>query len=76
MAYSKIQHISPMLCTLVKDVPQMMITSFEIKWDGFRIVAYVDSATERMKLKEAMDYTKKYALVAEALKGLKLLNSN
>ena len=63
--------ISPMLCTLVKEPPDYPDYIYEIKWDGYRIISYVDGNRVRMDSRSALDYTKKYPLVATALKNLK-----
>jgi bifunctional non-homologous end joining protein LigD len=63
--------ISPMLCTLVKEPPDYPDYIYEIKWDGYRIISYVNGNKVRMDSRSALDYTKKYPLVAEALKKLK-----
>lgn len=62
--------ISPMLCTLVKkplDDPEYL---YEIKWDGYRIVSFVQKSRVRMTSRSGLDYTKRYPLIEEALKSL------
>jgi bifunctional non-homologous end joining protein LigD len=62
--------ISPMLCTLTKepiDDPEYL---YEIKWDGYRILSYVKKGKVRMDSRSALDYTKRYPPVVEALKSL------
>jgi bifunctional non-homologous end joining protein LigD len=62
--------VSPMLCTLTKDVVADDDYLYEIKWDGYRIVSHVDSGKVTMSSRSALDYTKKYPPVAKALKEL------
>jgi bifunctional non-homologous end joining protein LigD len=63
--------ISPMLCTLVKDPIDNTEYVYEIKWDGYRIVSFVDGSSVRMRSRSSLDYTKKYPPIAKALKALK-----
>ena len=63
--------VSPMLCTLTKEPVTNPEYIFEIKWDGYRIISYVQKGKVRMDSRSALDYTKKYPPVAEALKALK-----
>lgn len=63
-------HISPMLCTLVKEPPKNSNYLFELKWDGYRIVSKVESGKVRMNSRGGLDYTKRYPLIAKALKSL------
>jgi bifunctional non-homologous end joining protein LigD len=63
--------VSPMLCTLTKQPIADPEYTFEIKWDGYRIVSYVNRGKVRMDSRSALDYTKKYPPIVEALKSLK-----
>ncbi len=65
------RRISPMLCTLTKQVPSNSDYVYEIKWDGYRISSYVNGRTVRMDSRKGLDYTNKYPLVQRALKALK-----
>jgi len=62
--------VAPMLCTLVKDVPELPGYLYEMKWDGYRIVAYKEGNKVRMDSRSGLDYTSKYPPVAAALKEL------
>jgi|SRR5450432_4599998 len=62
--------ISPMLCTLTKDVLDDDRYLYELKWDGYRIISYVQKEKVRMDSRSALDYTKKYPPIAKALVGL------
>jgi bifunctional non-homologous end joining protein LigD len=63
--------VSPMLCTLTKEPVSDPEYIFEIKWDGYRIISYVNKGKVRMDSRSALDYTKKYPLIAQSLKDLK-----
>jgi len=66
-----LQSISPMLCTLTKQVPDNSDYVYEIKWDGYRIISNVNGRSVRMYSRKGLDYTSKYPLVQKALKALK-----
>jgi bifunctional non-homologous end joining protein LigD len=63
--------VSPMLCTLTKEPVSDPAYIFEIKWDGYRIISYVKKGSVRMDSRSALDYTKKYPPIVQALKNLK-----
>lgn len=63
--------VSPMLCTLTKEPIDDNEYLHEIKWDGYRIIAYVRKSKVRMDSRSGLDYTKKYPPIANALKALK-----
>jgi bifunctional non-homologous end joining protein LigD len=62
--------VKPMLCTLTKEVVPDDDYLYEVKWDGYRIISYVVDGKVRMDSRSALDYTKKYPPVANALKEL------
>jgi bifunctional non-homologous end joining protein LigD len=62
--------VSPMLCTLTKEPINDEEYIYEIKWDGYRIISYVNGSKVRMDSRSALDYTKKYPPIAKALKDL------
>ena len=66
------QSISPMLCLLTREPVNDPAYLFEIKWDGYRIISYVNNGTVRMDSRSALDYTKKYPPIVAALKALTL----
>ncbi len=63
--------IAPMLATLVKDPVNSPEYLYEIKWDGYRIIAYVKGGQVRLASRSGLDYTARYPRIAEALKKLK-----
>lgn len=66
------EHIEPMLCTLVKEPIDNAAYLYEMKWDGYRIIARVEDGVVRLNSRSGLDYTARYPLVAEALLDLKV----
>jgi bifunctional non-homologous end joining protein LigD len=62
--------VKPMLCTLTKEVVADEDYIYEVKWDGYRIISYIDNGKVRMDSRSSLDYTKKYPAVVKALKEL------
>lgn len=60
--------IEPMLATLVDKPFQDEKYIYEIKWDGYRLIAHVNDNEVRLQSRGAQDYTKKYPAVVQALK--------
>ena len=63
---------APMLATLADDVPRGEGWTFEIKWDGYRIIATVAGSEAELRTRKDQDYTTRFANVAKELaKALK-----
>jgi len=62
--------ISPMLCTLTKSVIDDPDYIYEIKWDGYRIISYVQKGKVRLDSRSSLDYTARYPPIVQALKDL------
>jgi len=62
--------ISPMLCTLTKEIINDPDYIYEVKWDGYRIVGYVEDKSVRLDSRSGLDYSHKYPNVTKALKSL------
>ena len=62
--------VAPMLCTLTKDPIDDPDYLYEIKWDGYRIISYVNKGEVHMDSRSAKDYTLRYPAIADALKKL------
>ena len=63
---------APMLATLSDDIPQGAGWAFEIKWDGYRIIATVAGSEAELRTRKDQDYTQRFANVAKELaKALK-----
>ena len=54
----------PMLATLVDDVPAGDDWLFEVKFDGYRAVAYVSGGQARLESRNGNDLTERFAAVA------------
>ena len=64
--------LSPQLATLVDRAPEEGDWIYEIKYDGYRILARIDKADVRLFTRNGHDWTAKLRGLAAALKGLKL----
>jgi bifunctional non-homologous end joining protein LigD len=63
---------APMLATLADDVPRGAGWTFEIKWDGYRVIATVAGSEAELRTRKDQDYTARFANVAKELaKALK-----
>ena len=59
------------LATLAKRIPKGKDWWFEIKYDGYRILSYVESGNTKLLSRNGSDYTKKFPLISQDLKNLK-----
>ena len=62
--------VKPMLCTLIKepfDDPDFL---YEVKLDGYRIMAYVKNGKVRLASRSGLDYTAKYPSIEHELSQL------
>ena len=60
---SFLKEVRPMLCTLIKEPfsdPQYL---YEVKFDGYRIIAYVKKGKVTLRSRSGLDYTGKYPMV-------------
>ncbi len=64
------EKISVQLATLTDKVPKGKEWLFEIKYDGYRIVSFVENGKVKMLTRNNMDYTKKFKVIAENLKKI------
>jgi bifunctional non-homologous end joining protein LigD len=68
----KPRRYAPMLATLADEVPRGEGWTFEIKWDGYRIVAGLAGGDAELRTRKDQDYTQRFENVARALpKALK-----
>jgi bifunctional non-homologous end joining protein LigD len=65
-------HVKPMLCTLVKEPANEPGYIYEVKWDGYRLISYVNKSKVSIKSRSGLDYTQKYPPLVKALKELKI----
>ena len=74
VAKGELRDYAPMLATLSdsKEIPRVADWEFEIKWDGYRIVARVAGGEAVLRSRKDQDYTQRFANVAkELVKALK-----
>lgn len=62
--------LSPMAATIAREVPQGEEWVFEPKYDGVRVLAFVDRAGARLVTRNGKDKTAQFPEVAAALAGL------
>lgn len=58
------------LATLTNDIPTGKNWLFEIKYDGYRILAFVDKNKVRLITRNGQDYTKKFSSICKSLEIL------
>jgi bifunctional non-homologous end joining protein LigD len=63
--------ILPMLATLTDKPFDGENWVFEIKYDGYRIITFIEKGQVRLKTRKNIDYTPKFQLIADALKKWK-----
>ncbi len=63
----KPEHYAPMLATLAEDLPAGRGWAFEVKWDGFRTVAYLRGSDPELRSRKDQDLTQRFAAVAKEL---------
>lgn len=64
--------LSPMLATLVDDVPPGSNWHFEVKWDGYRAIAYLSKGKVNLRSRNNKDFNTTYYPIHKALSQLKL----
>jgi bifunctional non-homologous end joining protein LigD len=57
----------PMLATLAEDVPRGTGWAFEVKWDGYRALAYVRGSDAALVSRNGNDLTSRFPSVAKAV---------
>ena len=68
----KPRRYAPLLATLADKVPRGDDWIYEIKWDGYRIIATVAGGEPELRTRKDQDYTKRFENVAkELVKALK-----
>lgn len=58
---------SVQLASLTKRVPSGKNYIFEIKYDGYRVLSYIEKGKVKLKSRNGKDFTKKFAVIAEDL---------
>lgn len=70
MAKTKARFIEPMLLLRTEKLPQGADWLYEIKLDGYRILAIKSEGSVRLRSRNDNDYTTQYASIAAALRAL------
>jgi bifunctional non-homologous end joining protein LigD len=66
------QDIKPMLATLVADPVEEEGWMYEIKWDGYRALGYINNGTADIKSRNNKSFNEKFYPVFDALKQWKI----
>ncbi|WP_405327858.1 DNA ligase D [Leeuwenhoekiella sp. LLG6367-2.1] len=64
------QVIKPMLATPTKEIFNNPNWIYEIKWDGYRLISHVNEGKVTLQSRNGQEYTSKFDLITEELKGL------
>jgi bifunctional non-homologous end joining protein LigD len=70
-AMAKPTFISPMLATRVSKLPEGRDWEYEVKWDGYRILAAKVGSNVRLFSRRGASYTNKFKAVTTAVAGIK-----
>jgi bifunctional non-homologous end joining protein LigD len=62
--------LEPCLATLVEQVPRGRDWVHEIKWDGYRLLAFRKGGRVRLATRRGLDWTDRFPAIAKALAGL------
>jgi bifunctional non-homologous end joining protein LigD len=60
-------HYAPMLATLAEELPTEQGWLFEVKWDGYRTLAYLRGGDVVLRSRRDQDLSERFAAVARAL---------
>jgi len=66
------KNIAPMLATLVSDAVEEAGWLYEIKWDGYRAIAYLNKGETNIRSRNNKSFNEKFYPVFEALKKWKV----
>jgi bifunctional non-homologous end joining protein LigD len=62
--------IKPCLATLVDHVPEGERWLHEIKWDGYRLIAFIENGKVRLATRNGLNWTARFPAIAKALAAL------
>ncbi len=65
------ESLKPMLCTLVREPFNKEGWLYEVKWDGYRIIAFKNKNKVSLRSRSGIDYSDRYTVVHNALQELK-----
>nr|WP_243647823.1 non-homologous end-joining DNA ligase [Flaviaesturariibacter flavus] len=63
------QNLAPMLATLVSGTPEQPGWQFEMKWDGYRALAYLDAGTVELRSRNGKSFNDKFYPLTQSLAG-------
>ncbi len=63
--------VEPMLATRVQELPTGPAWEYEVKWDGYRIVAVKSGAEVRLFSRRGASYTEKFRAVTRTVAGIR-----
>jgi len=66
------ESLHPMLATLVEKPPEEEGWDYEVKWDGYRALAYCNRKKVELRSRNDLDFSHKYYPIRDALKELSL----
>src|SRR6185312_5101628 len=61
------ESLSPMLCTLAKEPFNKEGWLNEVKWDGYRIIAFKNKKHVSLRSRSGIDYSERYTVVRDAV---------
>ena len=64
------REVAPCLATLVSQVPRGELWLHEIKWDGYRLIAFKQGRKVRLATRRGLDWTARFPAIAEAVAAL------
>lgn len=66
------RNLSPMLATLVKEPPRQSGWQFEMKWDGYRALAYLDGQSVELRSRNGKSFNEKFYPLTDSLQQWRL----
>lgn len=67
--------IQPQLATLVDELPRQGDWLYEIKYDGYRTIAWVENGKVQLASRHGLDWSAKYPAIADALSRVRVKNA-
>jgi ATP-dependent DNA ligase len=67
---ASLSFVQPMLATRVSSLPTGPGWQYEVKWDGYRILAVKNASTVKLFSRRGSSYTEKFKSVTKAVTGI------